>query len=334
MSRFTVVDRVEDLASLRAGAVQPLEAESFRLTTPLVHLALRDATGGLLARCSLWRARDALNAPTTAGLVGHYAAFDAHAGGELLEYALNRHRAEGCDRVIGPLDGSTWHRYRLLTKRGTEPPFFLEPDNPDDWPQHFTDAGFVPLATYTSALNPDLSRIDPRSDQRRAELERNGITLRTIDIERFDVELTAIHELSLVAFARNFLYSPIGLDAFVASYTPIRPHLVPELVLLAERDGKLVGFIVGIPDLMETARDERLRTVIVKSMAVHPACRGNGLGGLLMDDCQRAARKLGFKRAIHALMHETNRSRRFLAHHGTTIRRYTLYEKRLAESER
>ena len=230
------------------------------------------------------------------------------------------------------MDGSTWHRYRLLSERGTEPPFFLEPDNPDDWPQHFSGAGFVPLATYTSALNSDLSRVDPRSDRRRGELERNGITIRTIDVERFDIELTTIHELSLVAFAGNFLYSPIGLEAFVASYNPIRPRLVPELVLLAEHDGRLVGFIFGIPDFMEVGRDEPLRTVIVKSMAVHPACGGNGLGGLLMDDCQRAARKLGFERVIHALMQETNLSRRISARYGNTIRRYTLYQKTLSET--
>ena len=312
---------------MRAGPVEPLDAGMFRLNHPARHLALQDTTNGLLARCSLWRARDAHGAPTTTGLIGHYAARDADVGRELLEHASNRHRAEGCDRVVGPMDGSTWHRYRLLTERGTEPAFFLEPDNPDDWPRHFTDAGFVPLASYTSALNSDLNRVDPRSDRRRAELERSGITLRTIDVARFHVELGAIHALSLAAFARNFLYSPIGLETFLASYDPIRRHLVPELVLLAERDGQLVGFIFGIPDLMEPARGEPLSTVIVKSMAVHPAFGGHGLGGVLMDDCQRAARKLGFERAIHALMRETNRSRLISSRYGTTIRRYTLYEK-------
>lgn len=309
--------------------MEALEPNIFRLTHPSRHLALQDPGGRLIARCSLWRARDARGTPTTAGLVGHYAAHDADAGRELLGHALDRHRAEGCERVIGPMDGSTWHRYRLLTERGAEPTFFLEPDNPDDWPRHFTDTGFVPLATYMSALNPDLNRVDQRSDRRRTDLRRSGITMRTFDMDRFDAELAAIHELSLAAFADNFLYSPIGLEAFLASYAPIRPHIVPDLVLLAEQEGQLVGFIFAIPDLMERARGAPPRTVIVKSMAVHPACGGNGLGGLLMDDCQQAARRLGFGRAIHALMKETNLSRRISAHYGSTIRRYTLYEKPL-----
>lgn len=330
MSHPTIIDRADELAALPAGPVEPLNPASFRLTNPSRHLALQDGAGRLIARCSLWAARDHHGASTTTGLIGHYSTRDADAGQELLEHALDRHRSEGRERVIGPMDGSTWHRYRLLTERGPEPVFFLEPDNPDDWPRHFTGTGFVPLATYTSALNSDLNRIDPRSDQRRAELERSGITLRTIDVERFDIELAGIHELSLVAFARNFLYSPIGLEAFLASYNPIRHHLAPELVLLAERGGQLVGFIFGIPDLLESARGEPLRTAIVKSMAVHPALSGNGLGGLLMDDCQQAARRLGFERAIHALMRETNRSRIISSRYGTTIRRYTLYEKSLA----
>ena len=331
MSHFSIVDRVEDLASLRAGPVEPLKAEDFLLTGPSRHLALEDTTGELLARCSLWRARDAHGEPTAAGLVGHYDACDAGAGRALLEHASDWHRSEGRERVIGPMDGSTWHRYRLLTERGTEPAFFLEPDNPDDWPQHFADAGFAPLATYISALNSDLRQSDPRSDRRRSELERNGIAVRTIDAGRFDADLAAIHELSLAAFAGNFLFSPIALEAFVASYAPIRPCLVPELVLLAEQSGRLVGFIFGIPDLMEPARGEPRRTVVLKSLAVHPSCAGNGLGGLLVDDCQQAARKLGFERAIHALMHESNLSRRISARYGTVIRRYTLYEKSLRE---
>ena len=330
MNLLTIVERVDELPSLRTGSVEPLHAQDYQLTKPLCHLALQDSTGALVARCSLWGRRDSHGAPVPDGLIGHYAAANADAGKELLERALDRHRAEGRERVIGPMDGSTWHRYRLLTDRGSEPTFFMEPTDPDEWPIHFTDVGFAPLATYTSALNADLSRVDPRSDGCRADLERSGVTLRTLDIERFEDELAAIHKLSLTAFANNFLYSPIEIGEFLVSYVPIRAHIIPELIFLAEHDGHLAGFIFAIPDLLESARGEPQRTVVVKSMAVHPDYGGNGLGGVLMDDCQRAARNLGFVRAIHALMQETNLSRRISRRYGTTIRRYTLYEKPLS----
>ncbi len=329
MYSLTTVDRVEDLSLLQEGLVEPLQAQAYQLTNPSCHLALHDAAGVLIARCSLWDRHDANGVPVPDGLVGHYAAANTDAGKELLEYASNLHREKGHERVIGPMDKSTWHRYRFLTDRGTEPTFFLEPDNPDEWPNHFTEAGFVPLATYTSALNPDLNQVDPRSDERWDEFKRNGITMRTLEMAHFEDELAAIHELSIMAFVRNYLYSPIPFEEFLTSYAPIRTHLLPELVLLMEHDERLVGFIFAIPDLLEPARDAPMRTVILKSMAVHPEYGGSGLGGILMDEVQRAAQKLGFERAIHALMQETNLSRRISSHYGTTTRRYTLYERPL-----
>ena len=42
--------------------------------------------------------------------------------------------------AVGPMDGSTWRRYRFITERGAEPAFFLETYNPDVWPLNFTGA--------------------------------------------------------------------------------------------------------------------------------------------------------------------------------------------------
>src|SRR5262245_39955865 len=78
------------------------------------------------ARCGLWFRQP--------GVVGHYFAASAAAGEAILAAACERLRGQGCTQAIGPMDGNTWERYRLVTERGDEPPFFLEPDNPDDWP--------------------------------------------------------------------------------------------------------------------------------------------------------------------------------------------------------
>lgn len=48
------------------------------------------------------------------------------------------------------------------------------------------------------------------------------------------------------------------------------------------------------------------------------------------DQRKFEARALGFTRAIHALMHETNKSRNLSAHYAKTIRRYTLFSKKLS----
>lgn len=291
---------------------------------PAVHLVV-DRNGDLAGRCSIWCDGTPSLAGTPVGVIGHYAAVDAAASAALLQHAVDRLRERRIAVAVGPMDGNTWRRYRFLTDRGDEPPFFMEPDNPDDWPAHFTAAGFAPLATYFSGLNADLSVTDPRVPDALDRLANDGIGIRTIQLDRFEDELRAIHALSLEAFAGNFLYTPISADEFLAMYAPIRPHLRPELVLMAEREHSLLGFMFGVPDLAQAQRGGAIDTAIAKSIAVKPGRSGAGLGSVLMDQFQQAARRLGYRRVIHALMHEGNRSRQMVAKFGRPIRQYTLY---------
>jgi GNAT superfamily N-acetyltransferase len=227
------------------------------------------------------------------------------------------------------MDGTTWRRYRFIVERGDEPTFFLEPENPDEWPGHWTDARFTTLATYTSAVNEELSLDDPREADVRVQLADAGVTLRTFDLSQSDEELRRIFGLSLDAFAGNFLYTPIAEDEFVAQYTAVLPHLRPELVLLAERRCELVGLMFALPNVLEARRGGRIDSVILKTLAVAPALRGIGLGTALLAHAHRAAREHGFRRVIHALIHEKNVSRRMSDHSARTIRRYALFRRSL-----
>jgi predicted N-acetyltransferase YhbS len=153
-----------------------------------------------------------------------------------------------------------------------------------------------------------------------------------MNLDRFEDELRAIHALSLASFGQNFLYTPVGEDEFLAQYRGVREYVRPELVLIAERDGQLIGFLFMIPDLLQAQRGQSIDTVIFKTMAVHPELRGTGLGGLLMGLGHEAAHRLGYRRAIHALMHAANPSRRISDHTARTIRRYTLFARPLWEA--
>jgi adenine deaminase len=88
-------------------------------------------------------------------VIGHYGATQEGDGVAVLEAALGELARRGCTFAVGPMDGNTWRRYRLVTDRGTEPPYFMETTNPDDWPAHYAAAGFTPLeALQTATINP------------------------------------------------------------------------------------------------------------------------------------------------------------------------------------
>ncbi len=330
---------MERLLSVRTPAelerwqdpADPLRLEPATLVqdAPDAHWMLPGRWGALRARCSLWWSRTPSLLGHRAGLIGHYAARDAAAGGLLLDHACRELARRGCGVAVGPMDGSTWRRYRLVTERGGEAAFFLEPDNPDDWTDHFMAVGFQPIAHYLSAMNSDLGREDPRAGRTAERLWAQGIRIRPLDAQRAEDDLRRIYAVSAASFRSNFLYTPITEADFLAQCHGLLPVVHPDLVLIAEAAGQAVGFVFAVPDLKQAERGFPIDTVVVKTLAVLPDRTHAGLGSLLLGMCQHAARRLGYRRAIHALMHEQNVSRNLSLRYAQPMRRYVLFGKAL-----
>ncbi|MGE5191930.1 MAG: GNAT family N-acetyltransferase [Deltaproteobacteria bacterium] len=281
------------------------------------------------ARCALWWEQTPSHAGHRVGLIGHYAARDALAATRLLELACGQLAARGCTLAVGPMDGSTWQNYRLIVERGTERPFFMEPDHPDEWPGHFLDNGFTVLARYYSALNSDLSQQDRGLTEVLHRVESLGIGVRQIVMENLEEELTAIHGLTIDCFRDAFLFTPVRREDFLAQYLELQTCVRPELILLARQAARLVGFIFAVPDLLRARRGPDADTVIIKTLAVHPDFRGTGLGRVLAARCHKAARELGYRRAIHALMLDTSAARTISDRIARPMRRYALFARTL-----
>ena len=329
------IDHPNDLASIPAGPVAPLDLREWALTRPDVHL-VRIAGGMLVGRASLWWT-DPPPVPddpgAVAGRVGHVAWDAAGVGSELLASALEVLTANGCTLALGPLDGSTWFTYRVVTDATLDDvlqaPFGLEPTPPVAVNAAFDAVGFRPVARYLSSLVDPLPDESDRLDVDLRRLGEDGVAVRPFDGERGEEELEALYPLLLRAFADNPFYTPLDRDRFLASYRALLPHVDPALVLVAERAGRPVGVALGLPDLAQAVRGEAVDTVIVKTLAVDPDERGAGLGGTLVRAVHEAARDRGLRRAIHALMHEGNASVRISRHLGRPIRRYALLARSL-----
>lgn len=297
-----------------------------------VALALAGPPGAPLARASLWLAHDLVAAPGRSGLVGHYEALDAEAGVELLRGSLAELARRGALRVLGPMNGSTWRRYRLELPREAGDPdvrpdgFASEPRNPARYNDDFLAAGLRVVARYESRYEPEPA-LDPHAHERaRERAASRGLRLHALDPSRFDETLRAMHALSVGAFAGNFYYAPLPLEEFLALYAPFRERAVPELVRLATgADGRLAGYLFGFADPL-SAEDGRPTRTVCKTVAVAPHARGAGLGALLLDDFRAASLAYGAHGILHALMHVENPSMRMSArHHSVLFKRYAFY---------
>ncbi len=334
MERLIQVRTPEDLSRWNGEAgVPPLEPADLIQHAPDAHWMLVGGNGEALARCSLWWRGTASLPGHRLGVIGHYAAGDASAAHRLLRHACGELEARRSTLAVGPMDRNTWRRYRLLTERGSEPAFFLEPDNPDDWPRHFLDVGFAPLANYSSAIISDLDREDPRMTQVALRVAGQGIRIRPLDPHRPEDELRRIYSVARVSFRDNFLFTPITEAEFVARYRPLLGWMRPGLSLIAEHADRPIGFLFALPDWLQARRGQTIDTVILKTVAVLPDRAHAGLGSLLVARGHAIARTRGYTRAIHALMHEANSSRNISGRYsGNTMRRYVLFAKPLRES--
>ena len=281
------------------------------------------------------------------GMLGFFEALeDAEAVAALFAAAITWLRETGAGTIVGPMDGDTWHRYRLnvgpFPPEG-EPPFLLEPYNPPYYPALWENAGFRILESYASTW-ADTAAVARRLEPRHREALAAGYRLRPFTGLLFEDELAVIYQLSREVFAGNFLYTEITEDEFIALYAGARAVIDPGLLWFARSpEGKDVGFLFAYPDhfravaALQGRRNlaAKLRflwhrrhptTVNVKTLGVLPEHRRSGVGAALMHRVHVEALERGLLRANHCLFREGNPSGGMAGEGAKVLRRYHLYE--------
>ncbi len=268
------------------------------------------------ARCTVYRNAPSWNDARTAA-IGRLAIDDPAAGSALLADACARLTAEGFGAVLAPLEGDTWHSYRVVTETDGSPPFALEPTGGPHDLACLRSAGFRPAATYLSTRVPLGDAAAPKPVP--------GVRVDPWSGTDPDALLGELFAVATRAFRRNAFFKPIDRSAFDAIYAPLLTRLDRRLVLFArDTEDRLVGFLFGLPDLAEGPAPT---TVILKTYA----SLRFGAGRLLADMFHQTAAELGFRSVIHALMHADNLSAsRSAGYQGTVFRRYALMGRSLA----
>ncbi|MCQ8179756.1 hypothetical protein NP603_01425 [Methylomonas sp. SURF-1] len=332
MERLLTLNHPQQLADFpTTGVLSDFQPSHLILNKPDQILLALDENQVPLARCSLWWTNLPSYGSERLGYIGHYAASSRAVSDLLLRSACRGLAAQGCTLAIGPIDGNTWHHYRFVTEPGNRPPFFLEPFNPAIWPQFWLDAGFSALAGYTSAISTELGKSARDLNHAAQRFTRLGIKVRQLQMTRYERELSAIYRISVSAFANNFLYTPLAENEFLDLYAPIKAYIRPEMVLLAEDEQGPLAFLFTVPDILQRRRGEIIDTAVIKTVAAIPSSKTQGLGAFLVAQAMPIYHDLGYRCAIHALMHEHNASRNVSRHQANvqTIRRYSLFAKHL-----
>jgi hypothetical protein len=189
--------------------------------------------------------------------VGFFGFFDCvndpAVAGALFDRAAAWLRIHGLDTMRGPASPSTNDQCGLLVAGFDSPPTLLSPHNPPYY------VNLIEQAQFSKSRDLYQYRISDAEMPRRLEradpvTERQGITLRSLDLKRFGDDLARIKLIYNRAWAGNWGFVPMTDAEIDYLAARLKPLVVPDLVVFAERRGETIGFAVALPDLNSVLR--------------------------------------------------------------------------------
>ena len=181
---------------------------------------------------------------------------DAAATAALVAAAEGWLAARGLDRLRGPVNPSMNAECGLLVDGFDAPPVAMMPYNPPEYAGLLEAAGLARCKDLY-AYRIEAHRVEGTAGKdgrlaRAAALIRRrhaALTIRPIDLRRFESEVLALTEVFEQARAGNWGYVPLTRAEILEMAREFRQVIDAELVLLAEVEGKPAGASLAIPDI-------------------------------------------------------------------------------------
>lgn len=236
---------------------------------------------------------------------------DPGVAGALLDAAAAWLRGRGRDTLRGPVSPSINDEAGLLVDGFETPSVLMMPHNPRYYPALVEGAGLRKardLLAFQSTGTRLPERLLAATEIAR---KRYGVACRRIDTRRFPAEVALVERLFNAGWEENWDHVPFTDREIDHLAGRLKPLVVPDLVLFAERDGQAIGFAVALPDfnvalranpsgrlvpgilrvLWAARRLTRLRVIL---LGVLPEWQGRGVDALLYRHVWENGRARGF----------------------------------------
>jgi GNAT superfamily N-acetyltransferase len=142
-------------------------------------------------------------------------------------------------------------------------------------------------------------------------LKSTGVNVRPIDMKNFNADVERVWQVYNSAWERNWGFVPMTREEFAAMGKEMKQIVKPDLVLIGEVGGKVVGFALALPDVNQALKPAKgslfptglvkilyyqrlIKSVRVLALGVIDEYRATGLAAGFYATLVRNARKLGF----------------------------------------
>jgi GNAT superfamily N-acetyltransferase len=236
----------------------------------------------------------------------------------------------------------------LLTEGFDSPPTFLMPYNPSYYPRLVETYGFhkaQDLYAYyghRSQLPASTARFQPIGEQ---IVARYNIRLRTLDRKRFRQDVADFVSIYNRALPDHWGFVPITDQEIQHIAKGLRWLIVPELAVVAEIDGRLVGVVLALPDYNPRIRQingrllpfgflrllwnkPAIKKIRIAAVYVLPEYRLLGVGLVLLRALVPMALEWGVQESEYSWVAESNQLSRGALEKGGAklIKSYRVYD--------
>lgn len=204
-------------------------------------------------------------------------------------------RAKGMKGVRGPVNPSMNDVAGLLVGGFESPPYILMAHNPPYYERLLTSWGFTRAMTmWAYFIHRKYANIERLRRGVQLVHRRNpGLTIRNLDMKRFDEEVRQIRDIYNDAWHDNWGHVWMTENEFKQLAADMKQILDPRMAFVLELNGEAVGFSVAIPNMNQVLR--RIRNGRLLPTGLFKLLFADAFGGIQ----ETRLPLLGIKRKYH-----------------------------------
>ncbi|KAA3611306.1 MAG: hypothetical protein D8M58_15175 [Calditrichaeota bacterium] len=177
------------------------------------------------------------------------------AANALFENAASWLKQENKDAMLGPMNPSTNDECGTLIDGFETKPFLMMRHNPSFYPKLIEEFGNKKAkdlwAWYTTPEN-SVNNISEKMERVASKIEKKyKLTIRNISVKNIKSEIKLIKEVYNNAWTPNWGFVPFTDAEIDHAAANLKDIAVGDMMFLAEKDGKPIGFCITLPNVNE-----------------------------------------------------------------------------------
>ena len=281
-----------------------------------------------------------------AGFFGFFeSSNDSDVAKALLDTVSQKLREKQLTIMRGPMNFSTNEECGFLIDGFDEAPMLMTSYNPPYYNELMTAYGLVKakdLHAYIYQVEEEL----PEKIMRVAAIaEKRGITTKQVTKNHFREAMRGFREVYNSAWENNWGFIPMTEDELDYSAKRLKPLVVPDMTIIAEKDGQPVGFLGMLPDFNFVLRkmhgnlnpmtiakalyySRKIPDLRLLLLGIKAEYRNRGVDGILFREAFKGVRRGKYQRVEFSWILEDNipiiRLVEMIG--GKLYKRYRIYE--------